>query len=84
LSAKYINQSIWNSSADAFALDLGMLFISDLYGVRIGAIHPNDNAEALNLGGEHSFSENVFIRSGYKSTFLPNAEEGLSLGISAL
>ena len=149
LSAKYINQRIWNSSAEAFALDLGTLFISDVYGVRIGAtisnfgtemqldgkdlfvlhdinpdmsgnndqilsklktdayplplvfrvgiakdftygdnrltfgvdaIHPNDNAEAINLGGEYSFSENVFLRAGYKSTFLPNSEEGLSLG----
>lgn len=150
MSVKYINQKIWNSSADAFAVDLGTLFISDLYGIRIGAsisnfgtdmqldgkdlyvlydinpningnndqvltklktdsyplplvfrvgiakdisignqnrftiaadaIHPNDNAETVNLGGEYSFNENIFIRAGYKSMFLTNSEEGLNLG----
>ncbi|MBI5476967.1 MAG: PorV/PorQ family protein [Ignavibacteriales bacterium] len=150
MNVKYINQKIWNSSADAFAIDLGTLFISDFYGVRIGAsisnfgtdmtldgkdllvlydpnpnlngnndqiltrlktdayplplifrvgiakdffvgsknritvaadaIHPNDNAEAMNVGTEYSFNENLFIRAGYKSLFLTNTEEGLNLG----
>jgi len=149
INAKYISQKIWNCSAEAFALDLGTLFISDIYGLRIGAtisnfgtemqldgkdlfilydvnpdingnndqilaklktdayalplvfrvgiakdfvfqnnrltigidaIHPNDNAEAVNIGGEYAFNENVFIRAGYKSTFLTNTEEGITLG----
>jgi opacity protein-like surface antigen len=150
MNVKYINQKIWNSSADAFAIDLGTLFISDFYGVRIGAsisnfgtdmqldgkdllvlydpnpningnndqiltklktdsyplplvfrigiakdfvvternrftvaadaIHPNDNAEAMNIGAEYSFNENLFLRAGYKSVFLTNTEEGLNLG----
>jgi len=150
MNVKYINQRIWNSSASAFAVDLGTLFISDFYGLKIGAtisnfgtdmqldgkdlyvlydpnpdihgnndqilaklktdeyplpllfrigiakdfsildkhrftigldaIHPNDNAEALNFGGEYSFNENVFLRAGYKSIFLENSEEGLTLG----
>jgi len=145
MNVKYINQRIWNSSASAFAVDLGTLFISDFYGLKIGAtisnfgtdmqldgkdlyvlydpnpdihgnndqiltklktdeyplpllfrigiakdfsildkhrftigldaIHPNDNAEALNFGGEYSFNENVFLRAGYKSIFLENSKK---------
>ena len=153
LSGKYVNQRIWNSSADAFALDLGTLFISDVYGLRIGAtisnfgtemrldgkdlfvlhdinpdisgnndqilsklntdayalplvfrvgiakdfthqnnrltvgidaIHPNDNSETVNFGCEYSFSENIFLRAGYKSTFMQNSEEGLTLGFGLM
>jgi hypothetical protein len=40
-TAKYVNQKIWNTSADAFAVDLGVLFLSDLYGMRIGATISN-------------------------------------------
>lgn len=36
-TAKYIQQKIYNSSASALAIDVGMLFNSDLYGLRIGA-----------------------------------------------
>lgn len=37
LSMKYINQRIWHSSASGFAVDVGALFVSDIYGLRIGA-----------------------------------------------
>lgn len=147
---KYINQSIWNSSASAFAMDVGVLFRSDINGLRIGAtimnfgsdmkmdgkdllvlhdingeifgnndqilatlktdeyplpltfkvglamelleitdhkitvgvdaLHPNDNAESLNVGGEYVFHELFALRAGYKSLFLDNSEEGLTLG----
>jgi len=150
-NVKYINQSIWNSSASALAVDLGVLFISDLYGLRIGAtisnfgpdmaldgkdllvqhdidpiiegnndqilaklrtdeyplpltfkvgvamdlinsdmhkftiamdaLHPNDNDESLNLGAEYVFNNLVSFRGGYKSLFLDNSEEGLTLGV---
>jgi len=40
-SVKYIQQKIWNSSASAFAIDLGVLFHSDIYGLRIGATITN-------------------------------------------
>lgn len=36
-TAKYISQKIYNSSASALAVDVGVLFNSDLYGLRIGA-----------------------------------------------
>lgn len=150
-NVKYINQSIWNSSASAFAIDLGVLFHSEIYGLRIGAsitnfgsdmtmdgkdlfvlydidpnifgnndqilaklktegyplpltfkvgvamdvvnlaehrltigvdaLHPNDNSESLNIGGEYVFNNLIALRAGYKSLFLDNAEEGLTLGV---
>ena len=151
LSMKYINQRIYHSSASAFAVDLGTLFTSDIYGLRIGASisnfgtdmqmdgkdlevlhdidpningnndqvlakyvtdswplpltfrvglakdfmlsdmnrltlavdanHPNDNSEGLNVGAEYAFDENVMLRAGYKSLFVQNSEEGLTLGV---
>ena len=147
---KYINQKIWNSSANGLAVDLGVLFLSDIYGLRIAAtitnlgtdmqmdgkdlliqhdinnqlygnndqilaklktdpfplpltfrigiaidpidienhkltmavdaLHPNDNAESLNVGLEYVFYNTFSIRGGYKSLFLDNSEEGLNLG----
>jgi hypothetical protein len=149
-SVKYVNQKIWNVSANAIALDLGVLFISDIYGLRVGAtitnfgtdmqldgkdlyiltdineqvfgnndqilaklntdsyplpltfrvgiamdvlnfgdhrftvgadaLHPNDNAESLNIGGEYVFMNILALRGGFKSLFLDNSEEGLTLG----
>lgn len=150
-TVKYVNQSIWNSSARAVAMDLGVLFNSDFYGLKIGAvitnfgtdmkmdgkdllvlydiddniygnndqilaklnvdqfplpltfkvgvgmdvistqmnkltigvdaIHPSDNNEHLNVGAEYVFMDLISFRGGYKSLFLDNSEEGLSLGV---
>jgi len=33
---KYINQRIWNESASAFAVDLGLLFVTNFEGLRLG------------------------------------------------
>ncbi len=149
-SVKYISQNIWNSSASAFAVDLGVLFHSDIYGLRIGAsitnlgsdmqlsgtdfnvqhdvdptvygnnnqilaslntdkyplpltfkigvamdiidmqdhkltvamdaLHPSDNKESMNVGTEYLLFNMVALRGGYKSLFLDNTEEGLTLG----
>lgn len=149
-NVKYINQKIWNSSASSIALDLGVLFHSDIYGLRIGAtisnfgsdmsmdgkdilvqydiseqiygnndqilaklrtdeyplpllfriglamdiidtedhkftlgvdaLHPSDNDESLNVGAEYVFNNWFALRGGYKSLFLDNSEEGLTLG----
>ena len=149
-TVKYINQKIWNSSASSVGFDVGVLFLSDIYGLRIGAtitnfgpdmqidgkdlyvqhdidpnifgnndqilaklqtdeyqlpltfrvglamdvfknevhrftvgvdaLHPSDNDESLNLGLEYGLYNNIFLRAGYKSLFLDNAEEGLTLG----
>lgn len=40
-TVKYVQQKIWNSSASAFAVDLGVLFHSDIYGLRIAATITN-------------------------------------------
>ncbi|MGE5806038.1 MAG: PorV/PorQ family protein [Ignavibacteria bacterium] len=149
-TVKYVRETIWNSSADAVAFDVGTLFISDFAGIRLGAaitnfgpdmrmsgkdldvlhdmnigdngnndqilaslktgefpipltfkigaaidvfkneltrlslgidaVHPSDNAESLNLGGEFMFKDFLFLRGGYKSLFLERTVEGLSLG----
>jgi Type IX secretion system protein PorV len=150
-TVKYIQSKIWNTSASAFAMDLGVLFHSDIYGLRIGAtitnfgtemqmdgkdllvqydidpnnygnndqilatlqtdefplpltfriglamdvlnneehrvtlaadaLHPNDNDESLNVGGEYMFNNLIAFRVGYKSLFLDNSEEGLTAGV---
>jgi opacity protein-like surface antigen len=150
-TVKYIQQKIWNTSASAFAMDLGVLFHSDIYGLRIGAtitnfgtgmkmdgkdllvqhdidpnnygnndqilaslqtdefplpltfriglamdvvnneehrftlavdaLHPNDNDESINVGGEYMFNNLIAFRVGYKSLFLDNSEEGLTAGV---
>jgi len=149
-SVKYISQNIWNSSASTIAVDLGVLFHSDVYGLRIGAaitnlggdmqisgsdlnvqhdidqtiygnndqilatlntdkwplpltfkigvamdvlnmtdhritvgidaLHPSDNKESLNIGMEYEIFNMVALRTGYKSMFLENSEEGLTFG----
>lgn len=150
-SAKYIQQRIWNSSASTVAFDLGVLYYSDIMGIRIGAVisnfgsemsisgkdllvqhdideqiegnndeilatlntdsyplpllfkiglaadliniedhiltvgidalHPNDNDESLNVGLEYVLYDMIALRGGYKSLFLENSEEGLTMGV---
>ena len=150
-TAKYIEQRIWNSSATSVAFDLGVLYYSDIMGLRIGAsisnfgsdmslsgkdllvqhdidlqiegnneqilatlntdsyplpllfriglamdvikiedhvvsigidaLHPNDNDESLNVGLEYVLYDLIALRGGYKSLFLDNTEEGLTLGV---
>ena len=36
VNAKYINQRIWNSSADGFAIDIGALYMTQLEGLQMG------------------------------------------------
>lgn len=48
--------------------------------VSIDALHPNDNAESINIGLEYMYNNMFSIRGGYKSLFLPDSEEGLSVG----
>ena len=46
----------------------------------IDALHPNDDVESVNVGGEYVLNEMFFIRAGYKSLFARDSEDGLSLG----
>ena len=48
--------------------------------IAVDALHPSDNYESVNLGSEISLRDFVFLRGGYQSLFLKEAEGGLSLG----
>ncbi len=50
-SVKYIRQSIWNESATAFALDIGLLFYTQLEGLKIGMNIANFGTE-MKLDGK--------------------------------
>lgn len=148
--AKYLQETIWNSSANGFALDVGTYYITPFNDLVIGAsvsnfgtkmqldgrdiqfnnepnsdgnsgpnnipsqysmesfdipltfriglamdviktrfivvktavdaTHPNDNTEYVNSGIEFAFNRMFFLRAGYKSLFLDDSEQGLTLG----
>lgn len=47
----------------------------------IDATHPNDNNQWVNVGGEISlFNDLISLRGGYKTLFLKDTQEGLTLG----
>lgn len=46
----------------------------------VDASHPSDNYESIDVGGEYVFNDFIFLRGGYKSLFLQNAEERFTLG----
>ena len=150
-NAKYIQQSIWHESANAFAIDVGTIFRTDLIGgltigaslsnfgtpmkmsgrdarqfgmldptkqgtnsqipqdieldswdlpllfqigvsttpfktdnyrftIAADALHPNDNYESINVGGEFAFQDILFLRGGYNALGLPEREGGASFG----
>jgi hypothetical protein len=49
--------------------------------VAADATHPSDNYEWVNAGTELAYRESFFLRGGYHSIFLDEAEGGLSLGV---
>ncbi len=53
-NVKYINQRIWNTSSGAVAVDIGTLFKSDIYGLRIGATISNFGTD-MQLDGKDLF-----------------------------
>jgi hypothetical protein len=44
------------------------------------ALHPSDDVESVNVGGEYSFDQMVFLRCGYKGLFAKDSEQGLTYG----
>lgn len=46
----------------------------------VDALRPTDNVETVNLGGELSWNDVIFVRGGYKSLFAKESQEGLTLG----
>lgn len=150
-NAKFIQQTIWHESANAFAIDVGTIFRTDLIGgltigatlsnfgtpmrlsgrdarqfgmldptkqgtnsqipqdiemdswdlpllfqigvsttplksdtyrltVSADALHPNDDYESVNVGGEFAFQDVLFLRGGYNALGLHDREGGLSFG----
>lgn len=49
--------------------------------IAVDALHPNNNYESVNTGTELSYNDYFYIRGGYQSLFLDEAEGGLSAGI---
>ena len=45
------------------------------------AMHPSDNFECMNVGGEYVFYDLLYLRAGMKSLFQRDSEEGLTLGV---
>lgn len=46
----------------------------------VDALHPNDNAQSVNVGGQYSWDNTVFARIGYKSYGVTSSEEGITAG----
>lgn len=44
------------------------------------ALHPSDNTESVNLGGEYALQENFFLRGGYRDLFLRDGEQTFTIG----
>jgi hypothetical protein len=42
---------------------------SNRFTFAIDGVHPNDNTEKVNIGGEYAWNENVFARLGYKINY---------------
>lgn len=53
--------------------DNRLLFVCD-------ALHPNDNSESVNLGGEWAWRELFALRLGYQTLFQEDSEQGLTAG----
>jgi len=51
-----------------------------IFTVAADAVRPSDNVEFVNVGGELSWNQLIFLRTGYRSLFRKDAEEGLNLG----
>ncbi len=47
----------------------------------VDAMHPSDDYESVNVGGEYTFDGFIAFRGGYKSLFLKESEESFSLGV---
>jgi len=46
----------------------------------VDALHPSDDVEYINIGGEYVFYNMFSLRAGYKELFAKDSEQGLSFG----
>lgn len=53
-------------------------------GLEIDALHPNNNSEYVNIGGEYSFTGGrfgkLYLRAGYKGLFMEHSQFGATAG----
>ncbi len=88
----YGNNPNINSSLETDKFDLPLMFrvgvAMDLlkgaansnFILSVDALHPNNDVESVNVGGEYVFNNMFALRGGYKSLFKDASEEGLSFG----
>jgi hypothetical protein len=62
----------------AYQPDLGEMHKITL---AVDAIHPSDDYESVNVGGEYTFDDIISFRGGYKALFLKESEESFTLGV---
>ncbi len=67
-----------------FRVGLGYPFKLDdanTLNVAVDALHPSDNSESIDLGGEWAFRKVLYLRVGYQSLFQTDSEVGLTAGV---
>jgi hypothetical protein len=79
-----------NIELDSWDLPLNFQIGVSTYAINTGsykfrvaadATVPNNDYQSMNIGGEFSFMDFLFLRAGYNSLLLQDAEGGLSLGL---
>jgi len=58
------------------------LFDNEIHRITVAsdALHPSDNTESVNIGMEYALKDMIFLRAGYKTLFMRDSEEGITLG----
>ncbi len=53
--------------------------------LEVNALHPNNNAESVNIGGQYAFkipqTGEFYLRAGYKGLFMPESQYGFTVGL---
>lgn len=56
--------------------------------LEVDALHPNNNSESINLGGQYKYTlpsfGSFFLRAGYKGLFMDRTEYGMSYGFGIM
>jgi hypothetical protein len=67
-----------------FRLGVSMDVLKGLYEsnliLSVDALHPSDDVESVNVGGEYVFENMLSLRAGYKGLFAKDSEQGMNFG----
>lgn len=67
-----------------FRLGVSMDVLRGLYNsnliISVDALHPSDDVESVNIGGEYVFGNMLSLRMGYKGLFSKDSEQGMNYG----